>query len=438
MNMKNTFLLLVAIFATLALTATNYTSVIDGDWDDPNNWDPIGVPNVTNSAAWPGDNVIIEHAITYYGSLSTRKESSIEIRNGGGLSVTGTLDIANSNPSSFNLLSGGLLSVGNLTVSTCCNTVSLNGTVITTDFSFPGSKAVTIGGQMIVNGNFNGGTNSQINFTSGSLTVAGNTTLGGSLNVTVDGGAQLDFGDLTITGNADVIGVNNGGAIGFNTLTMSNSSTTIQCVNNNCNYNSTTGPPPNPLDLITGAQVLPVELLDFQAALKEDIALLNWTTATETDNDYFLLEHSADGKNFTTIGAIPGVGNSNTPVNYEYTHDKMASGNNYYRLWQYDYDGSSSMLGLRQLRTQSSTFTVAGISPNPGVAGQSLRLDMPANIDRTQIHLVNSNGQSWSLPFADGAQQVTLPAQLPSGMYYLRVQYSGQSQTIPVAIIGNR
>jgi len=436
MNIIKTLLLFGAILATLVLTATNYISVIDGDWDDPNNWDPYGIPDVTSSATWPGDNVIIENAITYFGDLTTKKEASIEIRSGGQLTVTGTLDIGNTNTSSFNLLSGGTLNVGNLVVSTCCNTVTLNGTVNTTNFSFPGSKPMFIGGQITVTGNFDGGVNSEINFTGGSFTVGGTTTLRGGLLVTVDGGAQLNFGNLIMTGNAHIEGVNAGGSVGFNTLSLANPSTSIQCVNNSCNYNSTSGPPPNPLDLVTGLQALPVELLDFQAVLKENKALLSWTTATETDNDYFLLEHSVDGRNFSTIGIIAGVGTSNTPVRYEYTHDKMAGGDNYYRLWQYDYDGSRSILGLRQLRTHLSTFTLVGISPNPGFAGQSLRLDLPTNTHNVQVHLVNSSGQIWSLPFTAGAQQITLPAQLPSGMYYLRVQDSSASKTIPVAIIG--
>lgn len=436
MNTKTTLLFLGALFTTLLLSATNYVSIANGDWTNPNNWSPQGVPNVTNSAAWPGDNVTIEHAITYNGNLTTRQQSSIGIKSGGQFTVTGTFDIGNSNTSRFDLLSGGILSVGNLIVSTCCNTVTLNGTVKTTNFAFTGSTPMFIGGQMTVTGNFNGGTNSQVNFTSGSLTVAGTSIFEGSVLVTVAGDAQLNFGNLILTGDADIKGVNTGGAIGFNSLSLASSSTTIQCVNNNCNYNGTSGPPSNPLDLITGAQVLPVELLDFQAGLKENTALLSWTTATETDNDYFLLEHSVDGRNFSTIGIISGVGTSNTPVNYEYTHDKMASGDNYYRLWQYDYDGSSSILGLRQLRTHPSTFTLAGISPNPGFAGQSLRLELPTNTHNIEVHLVNSSGQVWSLPFADGAQQITLPTQLPSGMYYLRVQFSKEAQTIPLAIIG--
>jgi hypothetical protein len=82
------------------------------------------------------------------------------------------------------------------------------------------------------------------------------------------------------------------------------------------------------------------------------------------------------------------------------------------------------------------TFIVGSIGPNPGYAGQSLRLDLPANTYNAQIHLVTTSGQIWSLPFADGVQQITLAVQLPSGMYYLRVQYNTSSKTIPLVIIG--
>ena len=435
-DMKRTLLITALLMATLGVYATTFTSVADGDWNDPQTWNPVGVPNITNSAAWPGDNVIIGHAVSFTGDLRSAKQSSVTINDGGSLNVSGTLEIANNNNSTFTLTSNGSLDCGNLLISTCCNSVTLNGTLVTTDFSFTGSIPVSIGGMVTVNGDFNGGTNSSINFTGGTFTVAGSTTAGGSVQFLVDGGAQLSLGDLSLTGNADIIGVGSGGSIGFNTISMANGSTSIQCVNNACNYNGGSGSlaPPNPLDLVTGF-LLPVELLDFVAEVNKDEVHIRWATTTELDNDYFLLEHSTDGVDFKVLGELPGRGFTTNISVYEWTHEEPAAGVNYYRLWQYDFDGSASMLGIQQVRLQTTAFTIAGVSPNPGFSGGFVRMDLPTDTHSIQVHLVCSSGQQWPLLFdADG--QIQLPNGLATGMYYLRVVTDQQLRTIPLSIIG--
>lgn len=424
---------------SFGLHATTYTSVVDGAWNDPNTWSPAGVPNLTNTAAWPGDNVIIKHAITYTGDLKTAKQASITIDNSGALNVSGTLDIANSNTATMTLASNGLLVTGNLVISTCCATVDLNGTLTTQNFTFSGSKPINISGMVNVNGDFNGGTNSRIEFDGGQFTVAGNTTAGGSVQFWVDGGAQLSLGNLSLSGDADIKGINSGGNIGWNSLNMANSSTSISCVNNACNYHGGAGGgvPPNPLNLVTGAQVLPVDLIDFSVrATAHEAILINWSTAIESNNAYFILEYSTDGKEFATLATISGQGTTQEQSYYEWIHNKPESSTNYYRLWQYDYDGSYSFLGLRQVTVDSKTFTIAGVSPNPSFSSGSVTLDLPTNTHSIQVHLVSGSGQQWPLHLASGEQKVQLPGNLPSGLYYLRLVAGNQLQTIPLAIIG--
>lgn len=438
--MNNTLLLIVALLmCSVGVGATNYTSVADGDWNNPNNWSPVGVPNVSNTAAWPGDNVTIDHAISYTGNLKTAKQASVTINNGGALNVSGTLDVANSNNSTFTLASGGLLVTGNFVMSSCCNVVTLNGTMNTGNFSFTGSKPLTIGGMVTINGDFNGGTNSSITFTGGRFEVAGTTTAGGSVQLLVDGGTELELGNLNLTGNADIKGINAGGVIGWTTLSMANNSTTIQCVNNACNYSGGNGSsvPPSPLDLVTGSQALPVELISFSAkAVSNAQVLLSWSTALESNNEYYLLEYSTDGKNFEFLATIEGMGTTQEQTYYEWVHNAPKSSTSYYRLWQYDFDGSYSFLGLKEVAVESKAFTIAGVSPNPGFSGSSIYLDMPTNTHSIQVQLVCSSGQQWPLLLAPGEKQLQLPSGLPSGLYYLQLVADNKLQTIPLAIIG--
>jgi hypothetical protein len=86
--------------------------------------------------------------------------------------------------------------------------------------------------------------------------------------------------------------------------------------------------------------VLPIELVSFTATCDGRSALIEWTTATGKNNDYFSLERSDDAINFTEIARVAGAGNSIEPLDYSYTDYGIHGGDNYYRLVQVDYDGT--------------------------------------------------------------------------------------------------
>jgi hypothetical protein len=84
---------------------------------------------------------------------------------------------------------------------------------------------------------------------------------------------------------------------------------------------------------------LPVELISFKAWNKGDHNLLEWTTATEKNNDYFSIERSTDGVNFLVVGMVDGAGNSSSVLNYSYSDQKEGDEITYYRLKQTDENG---------------------------------------------------------------------------------------------------
>ena len=91
--------------------------------------------------------------------------------------------------------------------------------------------------------------------------------------------------------------------------------------------------------LVQSASPLPIELLYFDAHLSADDVVCTWATATETNNDYFTVERSADGVTFTDIGEVDGAGNSQQTLNYAFTDVEPLTGLSYYRLRQTDFDG---------------------------------------------------------------------------------------------------
>lgn len=88
---------------------------------------------------------------------------------------------------------------------------------------------------------------------------------------------------------------------------------------------------------------LPVELTAFNARLEEPHVQLSWETASEENADFFAIERSESGQEFTQIGTIKAAGNSDVPLQYSYLDEQVANrfgGTLFYRLRTVDFDGS--------------------------------------------------------------------------------------------------
>jgi hypothetical protein len=104
---------------------------------------------------------------------------------------------------------------------------------------------------------------------------------------------------------------------------------------------ATVSPLPNTSDPCVLQIPLPVELLAFTAAtLPQRKAGLRWTTATETDNAFFIVERSANTDLFDEVIRIDGAGNSQHVIDYTFTDEHpLLTDVSYYRLRQVDIDG---------------------------------------------------------------------------------------------------
>ena len=103
--------------------------------------------------------------------------------------------------------------------------------------------------------------------------------------------------------------------------------------------------------------ILDVKLGNFTATKQRDeTVLLNWNTFSETDNSYFLIEHSIDGKNFTAIAKHNSNGNTSSGHSYSYTHANPATGTNYYRLRMVDVNGRAEYSSIRRVVFGKNNF----------------------------------------------------------------------------------
>lgn len=139
----------------------------------------------------------------------------------------------------------------------------------------------------------------------------------------------------------------------------------------------------------TNAIILPIELLEFKATLKNKIVEINWTTLTELNNDFFTIERSADGILFKSIHVLNGAGNSLSVINYSTIDEEPFNGTSYYRLKQTDFNGSYSYSNIESVYLKESNQIE--VYPNPNETGL-LKIETD-NTNPFDIKLINTLGQ---------------------------------------------
>ncbi|MCF8331580.1 MAG: T9SS type A sorting domain-containing protein [Bacteroidales bacterium] len=160
---------------------------------------------------------------------------------------------------------------------------------------------------------------------------------------------------------------------------------------------------------------LPIELTSFDARVNAQKNVdLNWTTATEINNDYFTIERTADGENWTTIATEPGAGNSNSSIDYAITDTDPLQGVSYYRLKQTDFDGAFSYSDIRQVEIKP--WNDLSIYPNPTTANFSVE----GLEHKARANLYSSMGQKVRTLWIRPNEKIDVSA-LDAGVYFLKV-----------------
>ena len=165
--------------------------------------------------------------------------------------------------------------------------------------------------------------------------------------------------------------------------------------------------------------VLPIELLSFTGRSQGNYNLLQWTTASETQNKGFEIERSSDGVRFEKIGFVAGNGTTSTKQDYRFK-DESPNGLVYYRLKQLDFDGRFEYSKI--IAIDSKGEKVASVFPNPST-GIFTITGIEDTEDET-FTLINSIGQTLSINVQNNGQMDM--SAFPSGVYYLRVASNGQ------------
>jgi hypothetical protein len=173
--------------------------------------------------------------------------------------------------------------------------------------------------------------------------------------------------------------------------------------------------------------VVPVELTSFTATLNGKEVVLNWSTATELNNQGFEIERSEDNISFNKIGFVPGFGTTTEPKSYSYSDRSVNTGTNYYRLKQVDYDGSFEYSNVVEVEINTPTeFMLAQNFPNPFNPTTTIDFGIKEK-SNVKIIILNAIGEEVAVVLNEerepGFHQVEFSAaNLPSGVYFYQLK----------------
>jgi hypothetical protein len=169
-----------------------------------------------------------------------------------------------------------------------------------------------------------------------------------------------------------------------------------------------------------------VRLVSFDAMRYGDTQVkVEWSTASEVNNDYFEVERSADAKVWQGISRVAGAGNSNQVINYSIMDDEPLAGTSYYRLRQVDMDSNITFSDMQSVYYEEirQNATTMATYPNPVNKNQTLHIALNSPTDGiSHILILNAMGEKVYESDASGSASYLLPSsELPTGIYTVNI-----------------
>ena len=183
---------------------------------------------------------------------------------------------------------------------------------------------------------------------------------------------------------------------------------------------------------------LPVELTHFDATPIDDNVELTWATASEINSDYFEILKSINTEDWEYVGKIDATGNSTEETNYKLIDNTPFKGDSYYKLVQYDLNGTAKEFGPRHVNFKTEQINT--VYPNPANDLIYVNYYLNNSDNAISIQFYNSLGQVIKTTLSQGIKGTNnleiSTDELSSGIYTIRITSNEKtiSNNIPLVI----
>lgn len=205
----------------------------------------------------------------------------------------------------------------------------------------------------------------------------------------------------------------------------------------NIPYNGSSMPANGLTFTYTPISALPVELISFEVDVNSSLPVASWSLASETNNDYFLLERSNDAVNYKKVKTVKGAGNSSFITSYSTIDSETVKITTYYRLSQYDFDGAHRTLAVRSVNSPNIN-RIFKVYPNP--ATTDIVVEVNALAKNIQVYLIDYEDRSILLKEfkGDTIERYTfilpLPVDRGFGSYIITILLDGKAYSQQILI----
>lgn len=164
---------------------------------------------------------------------------------------------------------------------------------------------------------------------------------------------------------------------------------------------------------------LPVTLISISAKPAACDVLLSWQTGMESNSKEYVIERSADGKGWLTIGSVAAAGFSHTGKNYNFKDRPAAAGNYYYRLRMVDISGEEALSPVVHAKTACTLEQGVSVYPNP--IQHSVQIEF-STTDAHQLRIFNAAGQLVYKAMEQRGNVQLSVQNWPAGIYQMLIQ----------------
>jgi hypothetical protein len=186
-------------------------------------------------------------------------------------------------------------------------------------------------------------------------------------------------------------------------------------------------------NLLIQGVVIPVELTSFTAKANNNEVVLNWSTATETNNQGFDIERKSNGQ-FEKVGYVAGFGTTTEVKAYTFTDKTVGSGNYTYRLKQVDFNGTFEYSPEVEVEVSApKVYQLSQNYPNPFNPATTINFSLAAD-SKVSLKIFDVIGQEVaqlvSGQLTAGQHTVNFDASsLNSGVYFYKIEANGVDGT---------